>query len=142
MGLPLDVINRRGRGRPEATSRSGGIDVVDAQIAALLESIGVERTNHTHTEPSPRSPVRVPRLRRPRIRKHPADARVRAQRRKPKPSADGSPRTLAPTVVTLEPRRAPIRWMRDRTTRERAYYILAPVVSGAALGLLCAWLLA
>jgi hypothetical protein len=142
MGLPLDVINRRRRRRSEATARSGSTDGVDAQIAALLEGIEAEQDEHTHAEPSPRSPVRVPRLRRPRIRKHPADARVRAEPKKPKSSADGSRRTFAPKVVTLEPRRAPIRWVRDRAMMERAYYILGAVVSGAALGLACAWFLA
>jgi hypothetical protein len=144
MRLPVEVINRRGQRRPKGPARSDGMDPVDAQLSDLLESIEVDQREPTPA-PRPARRSRVP-LRwraRPRTRKRTPDApRKRAERGKPKPSADGSRRAFEPKAVSVEPRRARIGWLRDRAIRERVYYILVVVASGTALGLLCAWLLA
>jgi hypothetical protein len=122
-----------------STHRAAAADVVDAQLSALLESVEADRAH----------------VRRARERSDSAAAgaatqpgalaTTRPRRRRKRPSkrerARGDRRTDARARVgrvALKPEPAGIRYFRDPVARETAYYIIVAVVSGAAVGLLCA----
>jgi hypothetical protein len=134
---PHDVSNRRGERRPGRLAQAPEVDAVDAQISALLESVEADKTEAVPpTRPSRRARASA----RKRSRSRSRERSTEAARDRPQPRvATAAPARggFTPKVV-VEPR---IPWFGDPANRERAYYLIAALISGTGLGLLCARLL-
>jgi len=126
-----------------STRDAAAADGVDAQLSALLESVEADRAHvrrQTARSDSAAAgaagqpgavPTTLPRRRRKRLSK-----RQRARGERP---TYGRARADGRVALNAEP--AGIRYLRDPVARETAYYVIAAVVSGTAVGLLCARLM-
>jgi transposase len=127
---------------------------VDEQISSLLESVELEVSDADPPRPGVREADLPRRARRPRKVSTSAPSRPLVRKHVTKAVLDREP-TVARTVKTrgrvapgprgLELPRAHIRRRRrlleDPVSRERAYFIIAALVSGTGIGLLCALVL-
>lgn len=109
------------------------VDVVDAQLSALLESVEADRAQVPRaTERSATGAIRP----RPRRR----NAGPNAQRRRGRRRADVVRARAEPrSARKAEPARTP--FFSDPARRETAYYLLVAAVIATALGVLCVRLL-
>jgi hypothetical protein len=136
------VSNRPGVRRSGRLAHAHEVDAVDAQISALLESVEADKSEAVlPTRPSRRATVSPRHQSRPVISER--TAKVERDRAQPRVATAAHARgSFTLKAVSLEaPWAARTPWLGDPAIRERGYYLIAALILGTGLGLLCARLL-
>jgi hypothetical protein len=116
---------------------AGDVDLIDAQLSALLESVEADRANARPVVAPPRAPTVARTTRPPRRARGPATEAAHGLPERRRTTRVRSGDGFAPKVVRPKPPWARIPFVGDPATREPVYYLIAAVILGMGLGLLC-----